>query len=118
LNYKLIALPTATHEGKLPAEHSFVQTKSENVIVTAVKKAEDDNALIVRFFEWAGKQGDVSIELPTGAASASETDLMEKPLGNLSVSNAVLNVPTKPFEIKTVKVQFSGVPADAGDTRP
>jgi alpha-mannosidase len=118
LNYKLIALPTATHEGKLPAEHSFVQTKSENVIVTAVKKAEDDNALIVRFFEWAGKQGDVSIELPTGAASASETDLMEKPLGNLSVSNGVLNVPTKPFEIKTVKVQFSGVPADAGDTRP
>jgi alpha-mannosidase len=118
LNYKLIALPAGKHEGKLPAGHSFVQTKSDNVIVTAVKKAEDDDALIVRFFEWAGKQGDVAIQVPTGAASASETDLMEKPTGNLAVANGVVNVPTKPFEIKTVKVQFSALHAEAGVGRP
>jgi alpha-mannosidase len=118
LNYRLIALTRDKHEGRLPAEHSFVQTKADNVILTTVKKAEDDNALIVRFFEWAGKQGDVGIEVPTGAVSASETDLMERPLGNLPLANGAVNVPTRPFEIKTVKVQFSGVAAGAGDGRP
>ena len=116
LNYKLIALSPGKHEGKLPAEHSFVQTKSDNVIVTAVKKAEDDNAVIVRFFEWAGKQGDVAIQLPTGAAAATETDLMEKPSGSLAVADGVVKVPTKPYEIKTVRVQFPGLAA--GDGRP
>jgi alpha-mannosidase len=118
LNYRLIALTRDKHEGRLPAEHSFVQTKADNVILTTVKKAEDDNALIVRFFEWAGKQGDVGIEVPTGAVSASETDLMERPLGNLPLANGAVNVPTRPFEIKTVKVQFAGVAAGAGDSRP
>jgi len=117
LNYKLLALPSVHHEGQLPIEHSFVQTKSDNVIVTAVKKAEDDNALIVRFYEWAGKQGDVAIQLPTGAISASETDLMERPLGELSIANAAVKVPTKPYEIKTLRVQFSGMRANAGDSQ-
>jgi alpha-mannosidase len=117
LNYKLIALPAGKHQGNLPAEHSFLQAKSDNVIVTAVKKAEDDNALILRFYEWAGKQSDVAIQLPSGATSASETDLMEKPLGNLPVSNGEVKVPTKPYEIKTIEVRFSGMTEAAGDRR-
>jgi alpha-mannosidase len=117
LNYKLIALPFGKHQGTLPAEYSFLQAKAENVIVTALKRAEDDNAFILRFYEWAGKQGDVAIQLPTGAASASETDLMERPLGNLPVSNGEVKVPTKPYEIKTVEVRFSGTPEASRDQR-
>jgi alpha-mannosidase len=96
-------------------EHSFVQPKADNVIVTAVKKSEDENALILRFYEWAGKQGDVDIQLPPGATSASETDLMERPLGDLPVSKGEVKVPTKPYEIKTIKVRFSGLTEMAGD---
>lgn len=110
LNYKLISLPAEKHQGALPPEHSFLQVPSENVIVSAVKKAEDGNALVVRFYEWAGKQGDVRVQLPPGAESARETDLMEKPLGNLSMNGAAVTVPTKPYEIKTVEVQFSNTP--------
>jgi alpha-mannosidase len=108
LNYKLIPLPVGNHEGSLPPENSFLQAKPDNIIVTPVKKAEDGNAIIVRFYEWAGKQGDVAVQLPAGATSVSETDLMERPVGSLSASNGAVAVPTKPFEIKTVRVQFSG----------
>jgi alpha-mannosidase len=117
LNYKLIALPFGKHQGTLPAEYSFLQAKSDNVIVTAVKKAEDNDALIVRFYEWAGKQGDVAIQLPGGATSASETDLMERPLGNLPVSNREVKVPTKPYEIKTIEVRFSDISGTAEDRK-
>ncbi|MGH9497298.1 MAG: alpha-mannosidase, partial [Candidatus Sulfotelmatobacter sp.] len=108
VNYKLIPMPVEKHAGALAAEHSFVQTKSDNVIVTSVKKSEDDNSLIVRFYEWAGKQGEVTLQLPPGAESASETNLMEKAENGLSVHNNSVTVGTKPYAIQTIKVQFAG----------
>ena len=107
LNYKLIALPAEKHQGALPPEHSFMQVTAENVVISAVKKAEDQNALVVRFYEWAGKQGEVSLQLPPGAESATETDLMEKPTGPVALSGNTLKVATTPYEIKTVEVKFS-----------
>jgi len=118
LNYKLIAVPVGQHQGALPGEHSFVETPSKNIIVSALKKSEDDNALIMRFYEWAGKQADVVLQLPPGAQSASETDLMERPIGNLSVSNGAVTVPTKPYEIKTIRVQFSGTTQNEAAAKP
>jgi len=110
LNYSLLSLPVHIHQGSLAPEHSFLQAKPDNVIVTAMKKSEDDAALALRFYEWAGKEGDVSIQLPPGAKSASETDLMEKTIGSLSMRDGAVVVHTKPYEIKTFKVQFAGIP--------
>jgi len=110
LNYKLISMPFEKHQGSLAPEHSFVQAQPDNVIVTALKKAEDENALVVRFYEWAGKDGEVTIQLPPDAESAAETDLMEKPIGKLSVHNGGVSLHTKPYEIKTIKVQFASRP--------
>jgi alpha-mannosidase len=117
LNYKLISLTTSNHQGALPPEHSFVQTQAENVIVTALKKAEDDNALVLRFYEWAGKDREVNIQLPPGAQSASDSDLMERPTGSLPLRDGAVTVHTKPYEIKTVKVQYSSAPQMAA-TQP
>jgi alpha-mannosidase len=107
LNYRLFARQTEKHEGKLPSEHSFIQIDSENVVMTALKKAEDDDSLVLRFYEWEGREGEVKIELPPGTQSASETDLMEKPMRSLSLQKNAVVVHTKPYEIKTVKVEFA-----------
>jgi len=107
LNYKLLATAPSKHDGVLPPEHSFLQIKPENVIVTALKKAEDENSLILRFYEWGGKTGDATISLPEKVQSASETNLMEKKIGDFSLAGSELKVPIKPYEIKTVKVQLS-----------
>jgi alpha-mannosidase len=108
LNYKLLSMQTEKHEGALPPQHSFLQTDGENVVVTALKKAEDGNDLILRFYEWAGQEKDVQFTLPANAISASETNLMEIPIASLPVHDGTLVVHTKPYEIKTVKVQFGG----------
>ena len=108
LNYPLMAVTTTQHPGTLPVEKSFFGTTQDNIVITAIKKAADDNALIVRFYEWAGKKGDVVLQLPQPAAQAWETNLMEvvqSPL-SLSSSGRELAVPTNPYEIKTVKVRF------------
>jgi alpha-mannosidase len=106
LNYKLIAMQTEKHTGALGGVFSFVQT-DPNIIVTAVKKAEDDDALIVRFYEWAGKEVDAKLALHGEVRAAAETDLMERPTGNIAVQDNILTVHTKPYEIKTVKVQMA-----------
>jgi len=107
LNYKLVALQSQKHEGTLPAEHSFVSIEADNVVLTAIKRSEDADSLVLRFYEWAGKEVEVKLHLPPGAQSASETDLMEKPMADLAVHNDAVTVHTRPYEIKTLKVQFA-----------
>jgi alpha-mannosidase len=107
LNYGMSAMQVSHHEGTLPAQHSFLQLRADNVVLTAVKNAEDNDGVVLRFYEWAGKEGDVYIQLPPGARSASETDLMERPTGALAIQNGSTTIHTKPYEIKTLKVQFA-----------
>ncbi|HUN89356.1 MAG TPA: glycoside hydrolase family 38 C-terminal domain-containing protein [Terriglobales bacterium] len=109
LNYPLIVTQPTVHAGPLPASYSFVKVDAPNVVVTAIKKAEDDDGLILRFYEWAGKTGDVKIELPEAATSAEETNLMEKPDTPLTLGDNAHSVTlqTKPYEIKTVKLKFA-----------
>jgi len=107
LNYKLVATSSQKHQGALPSEHSFVRVEADDVVLTAMKKSEDDDSLVLRFYEWAGKEADVKLHLPAGAQSASETDLMERPIADLTVQNDAVTVHTKPYEIKTLKVRYA-----------
>jgi alpha-mannosidase len=112
-DYPLQATVTTAHAGSLPVEHSFASVSPENVVLTAVKKAEDTNGLIFRVYEWAGKESTVEFHVPPGAADATVTNLMEKPEGNpLAVAGDVVKVPIHPYEILTVLVHYpSGGPA-------
>ncbi len=109
LNYPLLAVTTTQHPGTLPAEDSFFATKEDNVVITAVKEAADGSGMIVRFYEWAGKKGDIHLTLPRKATAAWQTNLMEKPENTLSLASAgaSVTVPTGAYEIKTVKIQFN-----------
>ncbi len=106
LNYPLLARQEEAHGGNLPEAHSFLELPADNVVLTAAKKAEDDGALILRFYEWAGKDSDISVRPFAAVESAAETDLMERPLHDLPVKNGVITIHTKPYEIKTLKVQL------------
>jgi alpha-mannosidase len=106
-NYPLTAVATTAHAGSLPAEHSFASVMPENVVLTAVKKAEDAKGLIFRVYEWAGKDATVEFHVPPGAKGATVTNLMETAEGSpLEVSGDVVKAPIKPYEILTVRVDY------------
>jgi alpha-mannosidase len=113
LNYKLISVPLQNHEGALAPEHSFLSTQSTNVVVTALKNSEDNDGLILRYYEWAGKDGDIQFRIPPGATSASSADLMERPTGTVALEGGVLKVHTKPYSIETIKIQYPSTIAAA-----
>jgi alpha-mannosidase len=72
-----------------------------------MKKAEDSDGLIFHMYEWAGKSGDVELQVPPGATSAVETNLMENPQGSpLSVTADKVTVPIHPYEILALRVDY------------
>src|SRR5579883_3358373 len=106
-NYKLKAVQVEAHTGTLPLEHAFLKVVPENVVLTAMKKAEDSNALVLHMYEWAGKQANVEVSVPSGATSATETNLLEQPVGGaLTVENGRITLPIHPYEILAVRVDY------------
>jgi alpha-mannosidase len=77
------------------------------VVLTAVKKAEDANALMFRVYEWAGKDATAEFHVPPGATSATVTNLMEAPEGSpLETAGDTVRVPIHPYEILTIRVDY------------
>ncbi len=109
-DYPLAAVATRAHAGSLPAQHSFAEVSPENVVLTAVKKAEDADGLIFRAYEWAGKEATAEFHVPPGATSATVTNLMEKPEGDpLTITDDVVKVPIHPYEILTIRVDYEKI---------
>ena len=107
-NYKLQAMQVEAHAGALPAEHSFVSVQGDDVVLTAMKKAEDGDGLLLRFYEWAGKSGNVTLTVPPGAKAATITNLMEKPEGQPpAVAGDHVTVPVTPFQIQSVRIDYA-----------
>ena len=106
-NYPLHAMEVEPHAGTLPAEHSFVSATPDDVVLTAMKKAEDSHALVFHLYEWAGKSGNIELRVPPGATSAVETNLMEQPQGDpLPVTGDRVSIPVHPYEIVAVRVDY------------
>ena len=106
INQPLLAVPTDRHKGQFPTQYSFVQCSAENIIITALKKCEDDDSLILRFYETCGKAVDVRFQFSFTILSADETDLLERDLEEspIAIENNGFSIDVAPFEIKTFRV--------------
>lgn len=82
LNNPLIPIISTNHDGDLPSSHSYLRIDSPNLVVTALKKAEDSNDMILRFYECKGEPGKAKITFGMNVKSIQETDLVERPGDN------------------------------------
>lgn len=116
-NYKLQAEQTTAHTGTLPAKWSFIQVQPANLVLTAVKKTEDGDGLLLRFYDWAGKTGVAALTVPKGVTAATQTNLMEKAEGAAltttpGVAGDVVQVPFTSYGITTVQLNYGNRGAD------
>jgi alpha-mannosidase len=105
LNVPLIAVAAQPHGGSLPPARSFIEFSAPNVVLTAFKKAEDGESFLVRFYEFAGRETEVRFRAPVTVGKAVETDLMEQDERPLTFEGREVVVPTRPYEIKTVRIE-------------
>lgn len=108
-DYKLIAMQVPSHDGEMPRQWSFITADAPNVIVTAVKQAEDSSALVVRMYEIEGKKADVKLTFGRMVQSANDGNLMEAVGSSLNSARNVVTTSVTPYEIKTLLVNLAGV---------
>ena len=104
LNIPLRAVVAAPHAGQAPPSASFLSLDARNVIVEAVKKAEDGDDLIVRLYEAAGRGERTALRFGVGVAAVWEANLMEEASAPLELAEGRVELSFGPFEIKTLKV--------------
>lgn len=64
LNQPLVAQVESAHEGPLPQRAGHVEIQGNSLAVTALKKAEREDALVVRAYQAAGTGGEATIRFP------------------------------------------------------
>jgi alpha-mannosidase len=98
-----VGLPDA-HKGPEAREASFLRVDAPNVIVEAVKKAEDSDGLVLRLYECEHKGTRATLHFGFPLRSAVETNLMEEDVRSLDLQGSSVLLEFKPFEIKTLRV--------------
>lgn len=99
--------PLKSIKGMLKSEvkKQLFKFNDANILVDAIKKAEDEDMIIIRFHDYSGSRQNVSIDSDYEITGWMETNLMEKPIENLRNENSI-NVVVNPYEIKTLMIKM------------
>lgn len=98
----MTAYETDKHDGVLCTEYSFGEISTNDVIIRAIKKAEDSDEIIVRLNE--GTKNNIesfTLSLGEGIESAREVYASEEYKGEAQVVDGKLVTSFKPYEIKS-----------------
>lgn len=107
------AFITDKHSGKLGDIYSFGEISNSDVLIRAVKKAQNTNEIIVRFQESAGKRGqECTFTLGNGIASARPVYASEEPAEDdtMKVTDGKLHFTMNAFQPKTFALTL--IPSD------
>jgi len=95
-----------TSRGNLPQEFSFLELKPDNLILSALKKAEDSDDVILRFFETKGEETAAEVTLFRRIKRAAVADFLEREEYELKPDGNGLKLEVKPFEIVNLKLKL------------
>lgn len=106
LNNKLFTRFIKKDQALLPIEKSFIRITSNNTIISCLKKAENNNDIVLRIYESKGQSSKATINLDFKIKKVVEVDLLENPIGKSEVflKEGKIKFKIKPFEIKTIRL--------------
>jgi alpha-mannosidase len=109
LNFPVLHLTTrGTGAEPFLENKSLFSVDVPNVVIETVKRAELEEAMVLRLYESFGKRGRVHLQTPFTVSQARETDLLEKDLADLAVNrdkqDSTVAFSIRPYEIKTLKL--------------
>ncbi len=103
INNEAMVVP-AVGGGSLPDTYTPISVKNNELIVEALKIAENGDGVVVRVYEPLRKRGTAEINLGFGK-EAVLCDMLENELEKLEITDGKIILPYKPFEIITVKIK-------------
>lgn len=108
--YSLNAPPRAMllppgQKGELPSQQAFFRIDRPGIFIESVKKAEDEDAIIVRLYDAYNQRGKVCLSTSLPVRSAVLCDLLERDIQPLPLSEGAVTLSVQPFEIVTIKLR-------------
>ncbi len=107
-NHGLIALQL--DDGEYVDSRSFLKIEPDNIILTALKKSEKGDHIIIRFYEAEGTSTTASIRFfkkPVNVEAVNMLEEKDKDFNKEIISNdRTLNIKMNPFEIVTLRLTF------------
>lgn len=99
--------PALVSKGGKPGESfSLASLNVPNVVLETVKKAEDDDGVILRMYECENARTPVTLTFNRPFASAESCNCLEEPDGEpVKVDGNKVSFLVKPFEIKTIRIR-------------
>jgi alpha-mannosidase len=99
--------PLRIVRGNLPSaqRRSLVEVDTPQVIVEAVKRAEDSDAVIVRLYEAWARPCHARVRTTMSASRAYLCDLLERDLEEVPVRDGAIELDLTPFKILTLKLE-------------
>ncbi len=108
-NVPMIPVSTSFHEGQLPAAQSFISVEPHNLMVTALKKCELGDGLILRLYNSTAEMVNGVIKTHRPVKMACLTNLNEQPLANGELDideDGHVSLEVGGREIRTIKLGF------------
>ncbi len=106
-NAPLRAVATLAHAGALPSKGSWVEVEPENLLVTAIKEAEDGRGLVVRFWNTSEAACAAVVKFWRKPKGIVRCTLGERVLEALEIDAAGrVSVPVRGREIVTLLAEF------------
>lgn len=90
----------------LPSEYSFIQLDRKNIVLDAVKAAEDGNGIILRVYEAHGTRGKAEMKLGFHFKAVTECNLCEENEQELGKTASGFCFRFAPNEVKTFRITF------------
>lgn len=90
-----------------PEEASFFSLDAQGVVVTGIKKSEDNDELIIRLCEIHGREVTANLTVPVPVSAVRRLNLIEMPLETAAkaiFNGNVIQVKMKPHEIVTLGI--------------
>ncbi|MEH7095778.1 alpha-mannosidase [Neobacillus vireti] len=107
LNVPLMAAElSANPKGNLPPAYQFAEIDRDHVLLETVKKAEDNDSIVFRFYEYKQFSNKTNISFAKPIKKAVECNLIEEEVNPADYQDKTLSFAISPYEIKTFKVWF------------
>ena len=107
LNQPVVAFVVPQHQGPLGKSFSIIKTSSSQIDIRAVKKAENNNDIIIRVQELLGKEiQNVEISFFSKVLTATEVDGQERTKSEIQPVNGKLIISMDKYAIRSFRVQL------------
>jgi alpha-mannosidase len=110
LNSPLFAVAVAGDTAS-STDVSFVTTEGLPLALGSLKRPEDGDGLILRFYEPRGARGRALLRFPVAVSGVARVDLLEEPADGsppvLSDDSQTISLDVRPFEVVTLRIDLA-----------